>query len=494
MNKVSIFNKKINKILLIVPPACVYKGTMDINPIPPIGLAYIGAVLKNNSRQVMIIDCLAEGWEITTSVDENIERVGLTFDEIEKRIKDFSPDLVGVSNHFTKQKDNARQIYELVKKIDNNTVTVAGGAHPTAAPEEEIKNKYLDYIILGEGEYSFPDLLEHIEGKLSEEDLDGICFKKDDSIKIIPKKKFIEDLDSLPFPAYELINWNKYFGQRSCHGIRKKDRYIPVITSRGCPFDCVFCSACKVWGKKFRTRSPENVLKELKFIKKEYGIEEIIFEDDNLTLDIKRAEKLFDLMIEEKLDLIWDTPNGVAAFALTPEIIKKMKDSGCYCVNFAIESGNQHDLDKVIKKPLDLKKVPPLINYAKEIGLNVGIFLVIGIPGQTIKSMKDSFKFAAKLRIYDPFISIATPYPGTELYEICRKNGYISDNFDSGRLGIYNANINTPEFTAQKLLELRNSLCRYLIWQNRLHNPMKLFGDLKKKVIKLLRIKKWSWA
>lgn len=487
MNKISVSSKKINKILLIVPPAYVYKGTKDINPIPPVGLAYIGAVLKNNSRRVMIIDCLAEGWDTITPVDENIERIGLTLEETEKRIRDFSPDLVGVSNHFTKQKESARQIYELVKKINKNIVTAAGGAHPTAAPEEEIKNEYLDYIILGEGEYSFLDLLNYIEGNLSEKDLDGICFKENNNVKIIPKKKFIENLDSLPFPAYELINWNKYFGQRYCHGERKKDRYMPVITSRGCPFDCVFCSAHKVWGKKFRARSPENVLKELKFLKSEYGIEEIIFEDDNLTLDVKRAEKLFDLMIEEKLDLIWDTPNGVAAFALTAEIIKKMKDSGCYCVNFAIESGNQHDLDKVIKKPLDLKKVPPLINYAKKIGLEVGVFLVIGIPGQTSKSMKDSFKFAAKLRIYNPFISIATPYPGTELYEICEKNGYIAEDFDSGRLSIYNANINTPEFTARKLLKLRKSLCVYLIWQNRLHNPLKLLKDTVSKVGRLMK-------
>lgn len=484
MNNELKAQKSINKILLIVPPAHINKESADINPIPPIGLAYIGAVLKNDKREVKIIDSLAEGWDNRVSVDSETERIGLCFEEIEDHIRKFMPDIVGVSNHFTKQRKNAHEIYNLVKKIDKNIITIAGGAHPSAAPEEEINNEHLDYVVLGEADYSFLELIKYLEGKLSEENLDGMCFKKNGGIKIIPKKRFIENLDEIPFPAYELINWDKYFGQRYCHGMRRKDRYMPVITSRGCPMGCVFCSAHKVWGKKFRTRTPENVVKELKFLKKEYGIEEIIFEDDNLTLDIERAEKIFDLMIKEELNLIWDTPNGVAAFALNEKIIQKMKESGCYSLNLAIESGNQNDLDKIIKKPLDLKKVPNLIKYAKSIGLETGVFLVIGIPGQTRESIKDSFRYAAKLGIYDPFISIATPYPGTELYEICKKNNYISNNFDYDKLGIYKANINTAEFSAHDLMELKSKLCRYLIWQHRLHNPIKLIKDIINKILK----------
>ncbi|MFH1452513.1 MAG: radical SAM protein [Armatimonadota bacterium] len=482
-------NKKFNKILLLVPPAYIFKGTRDINPIPPLGLAYIAAVLTKDGREVNILDCLAEGWESSTSIDDNVERIGLSFEEIEKRIRDFSPDIVGVSSHFTRQRDNAHRIYKLVKTIDKNIITVAGGAHPTADPEEEIKGEFLDYIILGEGEDSFLELLKYLEGTLPEDKLDGISFKKDNKPYIIPKNRFIEDLDSIPMPSYELINWDKYFGQKYCHGMRKKDRYMPVITSRGCPFGCVFCSASKVWGRKFRTRSPENVIEELKFLKKKYGIEEIIFEDDNLTLDVERAEKLFDLMIKENLNLIWDTPNGVAAFALNERIIKKMKKSGCYCLNLAIESGNQSDLDKIIKKPLDLKKVPPLLKYAKKIGMETGIFIVIGIPGQTEKSMKDSFRYAAKLGIYDPFISIATPYPGTELYSICKDNNYLPGDFNLDKLSIYRANITTPDFTPEKLLELRDKFCRYLIWQERFKSPKKLIKDILAKAASCISFK-----
>ena len=257
---------------------------------------------------------------------------------------------------------------------------------------------------------------------------------------------------------------------------------MPVVTSRGCPMKCVFCSAKKVWGLNYRKRSPENVIKELKYLKEKFSIQEILFEDDNLTLDVKRAETLFEMMINERLDLAWDTPNGVAAFSLNENTIKLMKESGCFNLNLAIESGNQNDLINVIKKPVDLNKVEKLIKYAKSIGLNTGIFLVIGIPGQTIKSMKDSFKYSAKLRIYDPFISIATPYPASELYEICKIKGYISKDMDSDKLGIYKANITTPEFTPERLVELRNELCNYMIWQERLNNPKKLLKDIINKI------------
>lgn len=482
MKEKSISQKTYNKILLIIPPANIYDGCKDINPIPPIGLGYLASALKKEGKRVQILDCLAEGWEIISPVAENIERIGLTFETIEEKIKEFSPDIVGVSNHFTRQRKNAREIYKIAKKVNKDIITVAGGAHPTAAPEMEIENEFLDYILLGEGEVSFPLLIKYLEGKITEDALDGICFKENNGFKIIPKKNYIENLDQLSFPSYEIMNLKNYFGRKDCHGTRKKDKYMPVVTSRGCPMKCVFCSAKKVWGQKYRKRTPKNVIEELKYLKENYGIEEILFEDDNLTLDIKRAEKIFDLMIEEKLNLIWDTPNGVAAFSLNEKIIKKMKDSGCYSLNLAIESGNQNDLNMIIKKPVNLKKVPRLIKYAKKIGLETSVFLVIGVPGQTEKSMHDSFRYCAKLKIYDPFISIATPYPGTELYDICLKNNYISKDIDSDKLGIYKANITTPQFTPEKLVELKNKFCNYLIWQERFHNPLKLIKDIFKKI------------
>lgn len=452
----------IHKTLLFIPPANCHTDKIDVNPLPPLGLAYIGAVLEKQGVEVKIFDCLLEGYENHTTLENGIIRIGTPFEEIRQIITDFKPDLVGVNNLFTIQRDNAHYIYKLAKEIDPEIVTVAGGAHPTIMPELVLSDRNVDFVVMGEGEDSIIDLINFIEGRSNASILNGVGYKKDNNHVIIPKSRFIHDLDSIPFPARHLLNMQGYFGLKSSHGTRKKKKFSPIITSRGCPAGCTFCSAHKVWGKLFRFRSPENVILEMKEIKERYGIEEIMFEDDNVTLNPARAQKLFDLMIVEKLNLIWDTPNGVAAWTLNENLISKMKQSGCYHINFALETGNQHVMDKIIKKPLQLAKAKPLVHYAKSIGLDVGIFLVIGMPGETEEQIWDSFKMANELEIYLPFLSIATPYPGTELYDICRKEDYFRDNFSLDDLFIRSYPLNTPNWDSEKLQQIYNNGLRYL--------------------------------
>jgi len=378
---------KIKKVLLLTSPVSTFRDALDINPLPPLGLAYLAAVLEAKGIEVKIVDSLVEGWNERVFLDENTMRIGLSFDKIEDIIRDFNPDIVGVNNLFTKQRDNVHRIYALAKGIDKSIITIAGGAHPTVLPELALSDNNLDYVVLGEGEQSILDLVDVIEGNKDLSILDGVGYKKNGETKIIPKTKFIDDLDSLPFPARHLLNMDKYFGLKASHGERKTKFFSPIITSRGCPAQCTFCSAHKVWGRKFRYRSAANVVSELKELKYQYGIKEVMFEDDNLTLDIARAEKIFDGMMAEDLNLKWDTPNGVAVWTLNEPLIDKMKASGCYRLNFAIESGNQYVLDNIIKKPVDLKKVKPLVNYARKVGLEVGIYLVMGLPQETEKQM-----------------------------------------------------------------------------------------------------------
>lgn len=455
-------NKKIKKVLLFIPPAFTFKDNMDVNPLPPLGLGYLGAVLENAGIEVKIVDCLLEGWHDRVDIEKNLIRVGLPFERIEEIIRSFGPDMVGVNNLFTRQRENAHQIYALAKKANSGIITVAGGAHPTVMPELVLDDKNVDYVVLGEGDKTIIDLVGVIEGRKEISALDGIGYKENGQIKIIPKTKFIEDLDKLPFPARHLLNMEGYFGLKHSHGTRKKKRFSPIITSRGCPAKCTFCSAYRVWGRKFRQRSPENVIAEMKEIKAKYGIEEIMFEDDNTTLNVKRAERLFDLMIEERLNFVWDTPNGVAAFALNESLIDKIKKSGCYQLNLALESGNQQVLDNIIKKPLKLEKSKQLIQYARKIGLDVNIFLIIGMAGETKEQIWDSFRLAEELEIYSPFISIATPYPGSELYDICREEKYIPDDYSLDDLFIRSFSISTPDWTCEELKDILRQGQRYL--------------------------------
>lgn len=425
--------KKIEKCLLFIPPAITGKKLLDINPLPPLGLGYIAAVLEQQGIEVKIVDCLLEGWSKgeVVNVSDDVIKIGLSEKDIEKIISDFSPDLVGVNNQFSRQYKNAHAIYRIAKNVNKDIVTVAGGAHPTVMPEFTLQDPNLDFLVLGEGELTMEKLVKALSNDVSEiENIDGLGFKSNSKIIINPKVRYIEDLDKIPFPAYHLMNLEKYFGLRMSHGTRKHKRFSPILTSRGCPAKCTFCTAHRVWGRKYRYRSPENVIEEMKILKYKYNVEELLIEDDNFTANIQRAEKICDLMIKEGLDLEWDTPNGVAAFNLTKKLVKKMKEAGCYRLNIGVESGNQYTLNKIIKKPLSLAKVEEIINFCREIGLECGIFLVLGMPGDTIKGMWDSFRFARKVKIFNPFISIATPYPGSELYDICKKKKYIPENFE----------------------------------------------------------------
>ncbi len=495
--------KKIKKILLFIPPAITFKERIDINPLPPLGLGYLGSILEENGIEVKIVDCLIEGWDTRVKIADNLIRIGLSFEDIEKIIRSYGPDIVGVNNSFTKQRENAHTIYEIAKKIDKNIITVAGGAHPTVMPELVLADKHVDYVVIGEGDRTIIELVYLIEGKTDVSALDGVGYRESGKIKIIPKTRFIENLDTLPFPAWHLLSMEKYFGLKASHGDCRRKRFSPIITSRGCPAQCSFCSAYAVWGRGFRYRSAENVIGELKQLKQLYGIEEIMFEDDNLTLNPQRAEEIFDLMINERLNMEWDTPNGIAAWTLNENLIDKMKESGCRNLNFALESGNQHVLDTVIKKPLNLEKVKPLVRYAQRIGLDVGIFLVVGMPGETEEQMWDSFRMAAQLGIYTPHISIATPYPGSALYDLCKERKLFRPDFSLDDLYIRSFAVSTDELGARKLKRILADGQRFLLLSFLKNKPFVFFkvcmvkllknpGAFMKKILNFIRLRDWA--
>jgi magnesium-protoporphyrin IX monomethyl ester (oxidative) cyclase len=474
----------INKVLLITPPAFGAATHMfrDIQPEPPMGLAYIGAVLEREGIEVRIVDSLIEGFDNEQPAGEDLVLIGLDFKEIESLIREYRPDMLGISCLFTRQRENAHRIAGIAKGISRDIVTVMGGAHPTVCPGLVMEDPNMDYVVLGEGELTIMDLIEHYRSGKSLDETDGIGYRENGRVVVKPRVRFIEDLDSIPFPARHLLNMEAYFGLKESHGIRKKKKYSPIITSRGCPFKCVFCTANKVWGRKFRKRSPENVISEMEHIKEKYGIEELMFEDDNVTLDPRRAERIFDLMKEKHLGFEWDTPNGVAAFTLNREIIKKMVDAGCYRMNLAIESGNQFHLTNNIRKPLKLEKIPPFVDYIRELGCEPSVFIVLGVPGETEEMVWDSIRFAAELGIYSPFFSIATPYPGSEMLEICKEKGYLKEEFTLDDLFIRSYSINTPQLKNERLREAYQKGRRWLLLQHFKNHPIEFIA----KYIKLI--------
>ena len=479
---------QLNRLLLIVPPAFTLRAWREINPLPPMGLGYLASIAEQLGIQVKILDCLMHGWEHEEVVNENIVRIGLSDQDIQEQILEFKPDIVGINCQFSRQYKIYHQMFALIKNIDPRILVIAGGAHATVCPEEVLSDDNCDYLLLGEAEESFHKLIMAFQQDSEITNIDGLGWKDEGKLKINPKRRFIKDLDSLPFPAYHLMDLDKYFGLDASHGTRHRKRFNPIITSRGCPAKCTFCSAHQVWGDKYRVRSVDNVLEEMRLLKDRYGIEEIMFEDDNVTADAKRAKLLFSRMIEEGFDFVWDTPNGVGVWSMDEEMIDLMKKSGCINLNFPVESGSQHVLKNIIKKPLKLEKVKRLTAYCKTIGLNYSMFFVMGMPGEKLADIWESFKFAAECGCFTPHISVATPYPGTELYENCLKNGYFSKPFSLDDLFIRSFLIKTPDWNEEDLKRILFKGNLYLKLRSMIAQPSKIIEYIGKIISRPSRI------
>ncbi len=419
----------------------------------------MAAVLEKDHK-VAVIDAPTEGWRNLEEVDGTKYRVGLSNGEIAARLKSFSPDLVGIEIPFSGWAKTAFEVAATVKTVNRDLVTVLDGQHPSARPADCLANPDVDFVVVGEPENTMLELVGAIETEARDfRKIRGLGFNVDGKPVVTDKRPVIEDLDSLPFPARHLLPMDMYYEVVRENPLRGevRKRWTMVLTSRGCPYNCVFCSNCVVWGKKWRGRSPENVVAELEQIVEDYGIEQVDFWDDNMTLDKKRMADICDLIVAKGVRFEWFTPNGVRADTLDEGLLAKMKRAGCKKIRLAPESGVQRVVNDIIKKNLDLKSVEQAVVSSRKVGIKVGCFFVIGLIGETKADIEETIKYAYKLRSLgaDSFIfSIATPIYGSELYEQAKQGGFLREGFCEDALAAAEPLIETPEFTADELMEL----------------------------------------
>jgi magnesium-protoporphyrin IX monomethyl ester (oxidative) cyclase len=470
------------KVLLINPPQVYCKGSARVNLHFPLGLMYIAGMIRNVCH-VEIFDCLASDFE---TEKDTLNYSGASPNEIRKTIEEKKPDVVGISVQSTAQYKNAELVAIICKDVNPKIITVFGGPDPSVRFKSILENQYCDYCVVGEGEQTFYEFIKSLSFHLPLENIKGLAYKQGGVIHYEPRV-FTIDLDQYPFPAFDLIDMPMYLHSERLYRSRSGicENSISVITSRGCPNSCVFCSIRLHMGQRYRAHSPEYVIKLLKLCIDKYGITNFHFEDDNLTCDKRRFEAILDRIIEENLQIRWDTPNGVRADTLNYDLLKKIKQSGCSKLTFAIESGNQRVLDQVIKKKTKLEYIVEIVKYCKELKISANSFYVIGFPGETIKEMKDTINLAIKLyRDYDlfPLMAVAAPLYGTELYEICMRGKLIKGNPTFEELLVAtqidgNPLISTPDFSPKDVKRLTNEFRRKLFTQQmraRLNYPKKL--------------------
>ncbi|MEW6377802.1 MAG: radical SAM protein [Thermodesulfobacteriota bacterium] len=425
------------KILLIQPPIQDFYQTAIRTQ--PIGLAYLAASLQAHNHEVEILDCQTKK-KMTIAIPPELSYLkdfypfddrshfklysgyyhfGMNWDEIKRKIEESKADIFGISSSFTPYHGEALEIARIIKEWDKRKIVVMGGSHVSCDPEGVLKSPFVDYIILGEGEIRFPFLLEEIEerggGKI--EEIDGIGYRVNGEVKINPLATFIQYLDSIPHPARELLDPDRYR--------MKKKRSTMIITSRGCPHGCTYCSAHLVMGASFRTRSPEDILQEMIECREKYGIQIFDIEDDNFTFDRERAKRLMHLIIEAfgEGGLELSAMNGVSFSSLDGELLRLMKKAGFQTINLSYVSSDPSTKERM-RRPKEGTDFDQILKKAKEVGLNVIAYAILGMPGQTIEEMVDTMIYLMSERVLiGP--SIYYPTPGTSLFERCERDGIL---------------------------------------------------------------------
>jgi len=412
--------------VLVNPP--LLKERYRHQPYLPIGLAYLASVLEEDNHQVTVIDCP------TLDIDHS---------KLKSKLEELEPDLVGITA-MTPTIGSALICAEKAKEACQKSLVILGGPHATFMDKEILsETPNVDIVVRGEGEQTIREIAHALEGKMKMREIRGISIRKNREIFQTPDRKPIENLESLPHPSYKHFPLEKYrvFGRK----------IMPIITSRGCPFQCSFCVTSRLFGKSVRMRSSNHVVNELEWLKAEFGAEAYSFFDDTFTFDIDRARKICEEMKRRKIDLPWDCQTR--ADRISRELLASMKKANCEVITIGVESASSTVL-KSIGKRVSPEQNRKAIEMIKEAGISVVVSLIIGYPGETLEDIRHTLDFVYKAKPDDVYVCIATPYPGTKLYNLIKEKGWKMSP-DWSQYDTLNPVFENPLIPGEKLLEIR---------------------------------------
>ena len=414
------------EVLLISPP---FKGLLR----EPIGLYYLASVLNANRISANIIDF-------------NIELP--TRSGFHKYIKNIAPKIIGITA-YTFNFSVADEIIKEIKRFDSRIITVMGGVHASALPENILKdNPALDFIVVGEGEYTFLELCRKILDGEDVENIKGIALRVGKKIVVNPPRELIMDLDSLPVPDRELLPFQKY-------------PVAAVQTSRGCPYDCIGCNINRFYGKKIRLRNPKKVVDECAILVKKYKREKIFFFGDNFTFKSDWVEVFCDEILRRGLKFIWGCETRIDNVSL--QLLRKMRMAGCIEIQYGIEYGDEAIL-RNLGKNISIESIINAVEWAKKAGMLVGAFFIFNVPGEDRDTIEKTFQLIKRIQPVTIEINLLTPYPGTSIWEDPDRFNMriIETNFDyytTKKFVMENKNFRRAEFVPEfKLLLKRLNL------------------------------------
>ena len=424
------------KVLLIQPPVeDFYQTTIRTLPV---GLLYLAASLKQSGAEVEILDCQATEKKQTIEMPpefaylkhyyrsgnlspfklfSHYRHYGLPWEEIRERIRLSNADVIGVSALFTPFYREAFRVAAIAKELDGTRPVIMGGAHVNACPEQVLTNPNVDFILLGEGERTLPQLISAFDHGKAIDSIGGIGYKTNDKLHLPEHGDLIDDIESLPLPARELIDPARYtLGGK---------RLTMLVTSRGCPYHCTFCSIFLTAGREFRTRSIQSIIEEMKICREQYGTEIFDIEDDNFSFDQKRAAKVLAAIREEfsegQIELL--AMNGISAANISEPLVDEMKRTGFRALNLALVTSDRQQ-QRATKRPGSTNHFDRVVSKAAAAGLEMVNYVILGLPDSTIEEMLDSIiHLMQRPVLIGPSVFYATP--GTESYRQCLERGLL---------------------------------------------------------------------
>jgi magnesium-protoporphyrin IX monomethyl ester (oxidative) cyclase len=466
-------------------------------PAAPLGLMYLAGYLRKFGLASKIVELGIFDIKQALLLKDRV-RFGLSDKRIVEILRREKPKIVGITSMYSVYYRDIMEIAQTIKKFNKRIKVVIGGNHASSYWNFVLKDKNIDFVVIGEGEQTFLELCQAIlKRKKDYSKIKGIAFnfnKNGEIIRTRPRE-LIFNLDDIPFPARDLMAFEKYLATSKHNPYLMRYPATTIITSRGCPGHCVYCTVRAVWGRTWRGRSPQNVVDEIEELVNKYGVREIAFLDDSASVDKKRWNAICDELISRKLNIKWTTPNGIAHWTLDKPTIKKMYEAGCYRITFGIESGNP-ETRKFLGKPYPLKQAKELIQYANSIGMWTICTHIIGFPYEKMNSINDTIEFAKKCGTDFATFFLLIPQPTSDVYNYFRKENLLNfdrffedlkingDEFEKINYILNETGADTKYFKKEELREIQKKAYREFITYRALSylfDPTKLVRKIRSK-------------